>query len=64
MRAPRGARIAVGRVADRPVVRRGGLAVAACVTLTLVFDHRAIDGHPAALFLAAVRDLLEDASQL
>jgi pyruvate/2-oxoglutarate dehydrogenase complex dihydrolipoamide acyltransferase (E2) component len=26
--------------------------------LTLVFDHRAVDGQPAALFLAAVRNRL------
>jgi pyruvate dehydrogenase E2 component (dihydrolipoamide acetyltransferase) len=28
-------------------------------TLTLVFDHRAIDGYPAALFLQAVKARLE-----
>ncbi|MBS1871482.1 MAG: 2-oxo acid dehydrogenase subunit E2, partial [Actinobacteria bacterium] len=35
------------------------VVVASMMTLTLVFDHRATDGHPAALFLAAVRDQLE-----
>jgi pyruvate dehydrogenase E2 component (dihydrolipoamide acetyltransferase) len=34
-----------------------------CV-LSLTFDHRAIDGAPAALFLAELADLLDDQSQL
>jgi pyruvate/2-oxoglutarate dehydrogenase complex dihydrolipoamide acyltransferase (E2) component len=34
------------------------------LTLSLTFDHRAVDGAPAAEFLAAVRDLLEHPSRL
>jgi len=29
------------------------------MTLTLTFDHRAVDGAPAARFLARLRELLE-----
>ncbi|MBT9550353.1 MAG: 2-oxo acid dehydrogenase subunit E2 [Hydrogenophaga sp.] len=53
--------IGVSRVAQRPVVRDGQLAVAPMTTLTLVFDHRAVDGYPAAQFLASVRERLESA---
>lgn len=42
----------VGWDGDRPVKRR-------VMTLSLTIDHRAVDGAPAAAFLAAVRDLLE-----
>lgn len=61
---PQAGILGVSRVVERPVVRGGSLGVAPCTTLTLVFDHRAVDGEPAARFLAAVRDLLEDAAQL
>jgi len=30
------------------------------MTLSLVFDHRLVDGAPAAKFLQTVRELLED----
>ena len=56
---PQAAILGVGRVAERPVVRDRAVIAAPTVVLTLVFDHRAIDGTPAALFLAAVRDRLE-----
>jgi len=56
---PQAAILGVGRVVNRPVVRDAAVIVAPTVALTLVFDHRAIDGQPAALFLAAIRDRLE-----
>ncbi|MDT4883010.1 Dihydrolipoyllysine-residue acyltransferase component [compost metagenome] len=55
--------IGVSRVVQRPVVREGQLAVASMTTLTLVFDHRAVDGYPAAQFLASVRERLESAER-
>lgn len=58
LNAPQAAILGVGRVAERPVARAGSLAVAPCVTLTLVFDHRALDGEPAAHFLAELGRLL------
>lgn len=54
--------LGVSRVAQRAVVRDGQLAVAPMTTLSLVFDHRAVDGYPAAEFLATVRGLLESAA--
>jgi pyruvate dehydrogenase E2 component (dihydrolipoamide acetyltransferase) len=54
---PQVAILGVGRTRDAVVVRAGTPAVAQVATLTLVFDHRAIDGYPAGLFL---RDLGAD----
>lgn len=49
----------VGHIADAPVVRGGALGVAPLFTLSLVFDHRVIDGAMAAEILAGVKDRLE-----
>lgn len=51
--------LGMSRVVDQPVVRAGQIVVAPMTTLTLVFDHRAVDGHPAALFLNDLRARLE-----
>lgn len=51
---PQIAILGVGRVAERAVVIGGQVVARPTMTLTLVFDHRALDGHPAGLFLAAV----------
>ncbi|MHA7598523.1 2-oxo acid dehydrogenase subunit E2 [Alicycliphilus sp. T452] len=51
--------LGVSSVRERAVVRDGQLRAAAMTTLTLVFDHRAIDGYPAAQFLRAVKTYLE-----
>src|SRR5581483_2591910 len=61
LNAPQIAILGVGAVAPRPVVRGGAVVAAPTVHLTLVFDHRAVDGVPAARFLAAVRARLESA---
>jgi pyruvate/2-oxoglutarate dehydrogenase complex dihydrolipoamide acyltransferase (E2) component len=59
LNSPQAAILGVGRIAERPIARNRAVVVAPTVVLTLVFDHRAVDGQPAALFLAAVRDRLE-----
>lgn len=51
--------LGVGAIAQRVVARGGDAVVAPTMMLTLVFDHRAVDGHGAALLLAAVRDRLK-----
>ena len=56
---PQVAILGVGRVTDRVIARDGVAVVAPTMVLTLIFDHRAVDGHPAALFLAALRERLE-----
>jgi len=51
---PQIAILGVGRLAQRPAVVVGEVVARPMMTLTLVFDHRALDGRPAGLFLAAV----------
>ncbi|HZW73176.1 MAG TPA: dihydrolipoamide acetyltransferase family protein, partial [Caldimonas sp.] len=57
---PQAAILAVGATVDTPVVRDGAVVVKPMMTLTLTVDHRAVDGAPAAEFLQAVKDLLEE----
>jgi pyruvate dehydrogenase E2 component (dihydrolipoamide acetyltransferase) len=59
---PEVAILSIGRIAQRPVVREGGLAVAQIGHLALTFDHRVADGARAAEFgLAVIRRLEQTA---
>lgn len=49
----------VGAIEKRPVVLNGQIEIRKMMTLTLNFDHRIIDGAPAARFLNDVQKLLE-----
>jgi pyruvate/2-oxoglutarate dehydrogenase complex dihydrolipoamide acyltransferase (E2) component len=60
LNAPQIAIIGVGRVVDKPVAVKGEVKVCPAMTLTLVFDHRALDGYQAGLFLAALGECLEN----
>jgi pyruvate dehydrogenase E2 component (dihydrolipoamide acetyltransferase) len=51
--------LGVGAIEERLVPRDGQPVVRRMMTLTLTFDHRALDGVPAARFLARLRELLE-----
>src|SRR5262249_29741082 len=53
--------LAVGRVAPRPVAVGPAIESRSVGTLTLTVDHRVVDGAEAAVFLTAIRDLLERA---
>ena len=57
---PQGAILAVGAGEQRPVVKKGALAIATVMTCTLSVDHRVIDGAVGAEFLAAFKPLIED----
>jgi pyruvate dehydrogenase E2 component (dihydrolipoamide acetyltransferase) len=52
--------LGVGRIAQRPVVEAGQLAVGTTCVLSLTFDHRVADGAPAAELLDAVVRRLDD----
>jgi pyruvate dehydrogenase E2 component (dihydrolipoamide acetyltransferase) len=56
---PEAAILGVGQIAPSPVVVDGQLAVRDTVTLSLSFDHRLIDGVPAAKFLQRLVQLIE-----
>ncbi|MBR0683725.1 2-oxo acid dehydrogenase subunit E2 [Roseomonas eburnea] len=53
---PQVAILGAGRIAARPAVHRGTLAVRRLLPLSLTFDHRAVTGAEAARFLAAAID--------
>jgi pyruvate dehydrogenase E2 component (dihydrolipoamide acetyltransferase) len=57
---PQAAIVAVGATEERAVPVGGEIAVRPIVTLTGTFDHRAVDGAPAAAFLQTLKESLED----
>lgn len=57
---PEAAILGVGRIAQKPVVRDEGIVARHMWTLSLVFDHRLVDGAPAARFLRYIKDLIEE----
>jgi pyruvate dehydrogenase E2 component (dihydrolipoamide acetyltransferase) len=56
---PQSCILGVGRMVQKPAVHNGQIAVRTMMSLSLSFDHRVLDGAPAALFLKRVRELLE-----
>jgi pyruvate dehydrogenase E2 component (dihydrolipoamide acetyltransferase) len=52
--------LGVGRVIAKPVIHEGEIAKRSMMFLSLTFDHRVIDGAPAAEFLRAVKGYVED----
>ncbi|UOF92139.1 2-oxo acid dehydrogenase subunit E2 [Fodinisporobacter ferrooxydans] len=57
---PEVAILGVGRIAEKPVVRDGELAIAPVLALSLSFDHRLIDGATAQYFMNHLKRLLSD----
>ena len=56
---PEVAIVGVNRMVERPVVVDGQIVVRKMMNLSSSFDHRVVDGMDAALFIQAVRGLLE-----
>lgn len=56
---PEAAILGVGRIHAKPVVCDGQVQVRQIVTLSLAFDHRLVDGAPAARFLQRIKQLVE-----
>ena len=52
--------LALGAIKERPVVRDGSIVARPIMTACLTYDHRAIDGAPAAKFLKTFRDICEN----
>ena len=52
--------LAVGRIADRAVVINGQIVSRPIMNLCLSYDHRIIDGAPAARFLQCIKHYLEN----
>jgi pyruvate/2-oxoglutarate dehydrogenase complex dihydrolipoamide acyltransferase (E2) component len=60
IRPPESAILGVGRIARKPAVRGDAVIPEQRVGLSLTFDHRIIDGAPAARFLQTIKDMVED----
>jgi pyruvate dehydrogenase E2 component (dihydrolipoamide acetyltransferase) len=52
--------VAVGRMAERPVVHEGAVAIRRRMRLTMSCDHRMIDGATGARFLQTLKGMLEN----
>ena len=61
---PQIALVSFGKIAERPVAVSGQVEVRPVVTATVSADHRAVDGHRAGLFLAAVDRRLQEPERL
>ncbi|MGW1025500.1 dihydrolipoamide acetyltransferase family protein [Streptomyces sp. NPDC002577] len=61
---PEAAMLGVGRIAPKPWVHQGELAVRKVVQLSLTFDHRVCDGGTAGGFLRYVADCVEQPAVL
>jgi pyruvate dehydrogenase E2 component (dihydrolipoamide acetyltransferase) len=59
---PEAAILGVGRIKDRPAVMGGELVARKQMWLSLTFDHRLVDGAPAARFLQYIKNLIETPS--
>lgn len=57
---PQAAILGVCRIADKPVVINKEIVIRSMMNLCLSFDHRILDGAPAARFLQKVKELLEN----
>jgi pyruvate dehydrogenase E2 component (dihydrolipoamide acetyltransferase) len=57
---PEAAILGVGRIVDKVVPYQGQPAIRPMLTLSLVFDHRLVDGAPAARFLQFVKQVVEE----
>ena len=56
---PQSGILAVGRIVQKPVVIDAAVQIRPQMTVTLSYDHRVIDGAPAARFLQTVKQFLE-----
>jgi pyruvate dehydrogenase E2 component (dihydrolipoamide acetyltransferase) len=55
---PQCAILGVGRIVEKPVVADGEVVIRPAMWLSLTFDHRLVDGAPAARFLHALAERL------
>ena len=57
---PESAILGVGRILKKPVVHNDEIIIRSMLTLSLTFDHRVVDGAPAAQFLQTVSGYIQD----
>ena len=59
LRPPESALLGVGRIVAKPAVKAGQVVPEKRLGLSLTFDHRIIDGAPAARFLKSIKEMIE-----
>ena len=62
--SPNAAILGVGRIQKKSVVVNDEIAIRSMMSVSLSFDHRIIDGAPAAAFLTELKDILENPFKL
>lgn len=60
IRPPESGILGVGRIVRKPVVKNDQVIPEDRIGLSLTFDHRIIDGAPAARFLKTIKEMVED----
>lgn len=61
---PQSAILGMHNIVERPIVRNGGIVVAPVMFLALSYDHRIIDGRESVGFLVAIKEALENPTEL
>lgn len=64
LQPPEAAILAVGRIADKAVVRDGQIVIRPMMTLTLSIDHRVLDGVIGSQFLQSLKNYIENPSNM
>ncbi len=64
LQPPEAAILAMGRIADKAVVRNGEVVIRPMMTLTLSIDHRVLDGAMGANFLRSLKNYIENPANL
>lgn len=59
---PEAAILGVGKIINKPVVEGNEVKIRPMMMLSLSFDHRIVDGAPAAQFLSRIKEILENPS--
>ena len=57
---PEAAILGVGKITEKPVIVKGKVEIKPLMMLSLSYDHRIVDGAPAAQFLARVKEKIEE----
>jgi pyruvate dehydrogenase E2 component (dihydrolipoamide acetyltransferase) len=61
---PEAAILGVGKITQKPIATDGKIEVKPVMMLSLSYDHRIVDGAPAAEFLRKIKTKIEDALKL
>ncbi|UVI32969.1 dihydrolipoamide acetyltransferase family protein [Paenibacillus spongiae] len=61
---PEAAILGIGAIVQKPVIDQDKIVIAYMAELSLTFDHRIVDGAPAAAFLEQIKTLVEQPYQL